>query len=62
MTTNHHQPARLGYSIKEACELTTLSRSSIYNHISAKRLKVVHVGGRTIIPADALHALLSNKE
>jgi len=53
---------KLGYSIKEACQATSLSRSSIYNHIAAKRLTVVRVGGRTIIPAEALHALLSGGE
>lgn len=62
MKTNHHQPARLGYSIKEVCELTTLSRSSVYNHIAAQRLRAVRVGGRTIIPADSLYALLSEGE
>ncbi|PTR05294.1 MULTISPECIES: helix-turn-helix domain-containing protein [unclassified Novosphingobium] len=52
------QPAKVGYSIREACQATSLSKSTIYNHIAAGRLRAVRVGGRTIVPATALHALL----
>lgn len=52
---------RLTYSIREVCELSSLSRSSIYNHISAHRLKVVRIGGRTLVPADALDAFLKGE-
>jgi len=53
-----NQPPKIGYSIREACQATSLSKSTIYNHIAANRLRAVRVGGRTIIPADALHALI----
>lgn len=53
--------AKIAYSIKEACHASSLSRSSVYNHIAAGRLKAVRVGGRTIIPAESLHALLSGR-
>lgn len=49
---------KIGYSIKEACEASSLGRTTIYGHISAKRLRAVRIGGRTIIPAASLHALL----
>lgn len=52
---------KIGYSIKECCEATSLGRSTLYNHIAAGRLRAVRVGGRTIIPADALHALISGE-
>lgn len=61
MQTNYHTPLKVGYSIREACLATSLSKSSIYNHIAAGRLRVVRVGGRTIIPAAALHALISGE-
>lgn len=53
-----HLP-KLSYSIREACQATSLGRTSIFAHIAAGRLRVVRIGGRTIIPAEALHALIS---
>ncbi len=58
MTTSIQYPTKLGYSIREACDATSLGKTTLYSHISAGRLRTVRVGGRTIIPADALHALL----
>lgn len=52
---------KVAYSIKEACRATSLGRTTIYAHISAGRLKAVRVGGRTIIPADALLALVAGE-
>ena len=46
------------YTVREACQVSTLGRATIYNHIKAGRLRVVRVGGRTLIPVDALHRLL----
>lgn len=57
-TTNR---AKIGYSIREACEASSLGRSTIYSHISAGRLRATLVGGRRIIPADALHALIAGE-
>jgi excisionase family DNA binding protein len=49
---------KVGYSIREACQASSLSKSTLYNHIAAGRLRAVRVGGRTIVPATALRALL----
>lgn len=51
----------LGYSIKEACRISSLGRTSIYSNIAAGRLKAVRVGRRTIISATSLHALLAGE-
>jgi excisionase family DNA binding protein len=48
----------LGYTIKQACEASSLSRSSIYNHIRAGRLRATHVGGRTVVIGESLRELL----
>jgi len=56
MTEN---PEKLAYSIKEACKATSLSRTTIYSHVAAGRLRVVRIGGRTIVPAESLRAFLS---
>lgn len=57
------QATKFGYSIKEACSATSLGRSTIYKMLSdpACPLKAVRIGGRTIIPAEALHALISGE-
>ena len=52
---------KLGYSIREACQASSLGRTTIYSHITAGRLRVTRVGGRTIIPAENLHALIAGK-
>lgn len=55
-------PPKITYSIKEACQASSLGRTTIYSHIAAKRLKVVRVGGRTLIPAESLQTLLKGDE
>lgn len=50
---------KLAYSISEACRATSLGRTSIYARIKSKELSAIKVGGRTLIPAAALEALLS---
>jgi excisionase family DNA binding protein len=57
---NPHTP-KLGYSIREACQASSLGRTTIYKAISTGRLRAVRVGGRTIIPAEALHALIEGE-
>lgn len=50
--------APLAYSINEACQVTSLGRTAIYQLIRDGRLAAVKVGGRTLIPATALQGLL----
>ena len=51
----------LAYSIKEACRASSLGRTTIYGHIAAGRLIARRIGGRTIIPAESLHALIAGE-
>lgn len=53
------QSPRLAYSIREACTASSLGKTTLYAHIAAGRLQAVRVGGRTVIPAESLRALLS---
>jgi len=62
MTFADRRPAKLGYSIREACQVTSLGRTKLYALINAGRLRVTRVGGRTIVHADSLHALLAGGE
>ena len=61
MQTSHNDPKKIAYSIREACTASSLGRTTLYAHISANRLKAVRVGGRTLIPAESLHALIAGE-
>lgn len=51
-------PAKLGFSVKEAAVATSISRSTLYALMAEGRIKSVSIGGRKVIPATALHALI----
>jgi len=61
MQTIKHDPPKISYSIREACRATSLGRTTIYNHIANNRLRAIRIGGRTVIPADSLHALIAGE-
>ena len=56
---NEKSTPKLAYSISEACEASSLGRTTIYALIGAGKLQAVRVGGRTVIPAASLRALVS---
>jgi excisionase family DNA binding protein len=51
--------ARLGYSVGEAAEVSSLSKSKLWELIKAGELTSVKVAGRRIVTHDALVALLN---
>jgi excisionase family DNA binding protein len=52
---------KLAFSIREACAASSLGKTTLYSHINSGRLKAIRVGGRTLIPSESLHALLSGE-
>lgn len=52
---------KLAFSIREACTAISLGKTTLYTHIKSGRLKAIRVGGRTLIPAESLHTLLSGE-
>lgn len=52
---------KLAYSIREAVEATSISRSTLYTHIAERRLKAVRIGGRRLIFVSSLHAFLEGE-
>ena len=50
---------KLAYSVREACAVSSLGKTTIYAHITAGNLRAVRIGGRTVIPASSLHALIN---
>jgi excisionase family DNA binding protein len=49
---------KIALTFAEAAHKLSVSRSMIYRQIAAGKLRSVHIGGRHLIPADALDALL----
>ncbi|MCC5795267.1 MAG: hypothetical protein JJT85_11110 [Chromatiales bacterium] len=44
---------QLAYSVEQFLEKVPIGRTKLYQEIAAKRIHVVKVGRRTLIPADA---------
>lgn len=61
MQSIKHDPPKLCYSVKEACKATSWGRTTLYNHMATGRLRTVRIGGRRLIPAEALHALIAGE-
>ena len=51
-------PHPLTHTLNDAARITGLSRSTLYRHAAAGRLRLVKVGGRTLVDADSLRALV----
>ena len=47
----------LAYTLNDATAACGLSRSTLYRHAKAGRLRLVKVGGRTLVDAASLRAL-----
>lgn len=52
---------KMAYSIREACHASSIGRTTLYSHISTGRLRATRIGGRTVIPADSLRALIAGE-
>ncbi|OHC96724.1 MAG: hypothetical protein A3H25_10670 [Sphingomonadales bacterium RIFCSPLOWO2_12_FULL_63_15] len=62
MQSIKHNPPKIAYSIREACQATSLGRTNLYKHIASGRLKATRVDGRTIILTDALFAFIAGED
>lgn len=61
MQSHNTNLTKLAYSVKQTCEVSSLGRTSIYALIAEGKLKVVRIGGRTLILAESLHDLLAGR-
>jgi len=50
---------RRAFHIKEAAAIYRLSRSTLYKLMGQGKLRTVKVGGRRLLPIDAIEALIS---
>jgi excisionase family DNA binding protein len=51
---------RLAYSINESAFMLSVSRSTIFNLINDKKLTIIKIRGRTLIPRESLITLIEN--
>jgi excisionase family DNA binding protein len=51
----------LAYSVSEACRVSSLGRTRLYQLIAEGRLEVCKIGKRTLIPASSLRALIEGR-
>lgn len=51
----------LAYSIADACRVSSIGKTRLYELINEGRLKTRKVGKRTLIPAASLRALIEGK-
>jgi excisionase family DNA binding protein len=51
----------IAYSIADACRVSSLGRTRLYQLIGEGRLEVRKVGKRTLIPAASLRALIEGE-
>jgi hypothetical protein len=54
---------KLAYSINEAIAATSIKRTKLYELLADPDcpLRAVRIGGRTLIPAESLHALITGE-
>ena len=50
----------VAYSIKNVCEVTSLSKTTIYAAIACGELRITKCGRRTLVMAHDLHAWLAS--
>lgn len=57
----HTPPPKLAFSVAEACAALGLGKTNIYRLIAAGELETVKIGGRRLVPANSIRALLDGK-
>jgi excisionase family DNA binding protein len=58
-TSSKRSDGRRAYLVNEAVADYRLSRSTIYKLMSAGKLRTVKIGGRRLIPVEAIEALIA---
>lgn len=61
MRATEHTPEPLAYSVANACKVSSIGKTRLYQLISEGRLEARKVGKRTLIPAASLRALIEGK-
>jgi excisionase family DNA binding protein len=59
--TFERSPEPLAYSVADACRVSSIGRTRLYQLIGEGRLQARKVGKRTLIPASSLRALIEGE-
>jgi hypothetical protein len=55
-------PDALAYTIPDACRVTGIGRTKLYELIGAKRIRISRAAGRVLVLGDSLRALLNTDQ
>lgn len=58
---NQSNPAPLAYSIADACRVSSIGKTRLYQLINEGKLKTTKLGKRTLIPAESLRRLIAGE-
>ena len=56
-----NSPEPLAYSVADACRVSSIGRTRLYQLIGEGRLQARKIGKRTLIPASSLRALIEGE-
>ncbi|MBE9169877.1 helix-turn-helix domain-containing protein [Pleurocapsales cyanobacterium LEGE 06147] len=59
--TPNDTPEPLAYSVADACRVSSIGRTRLYQLIGEGRLQARKIGKRTLIPAASLRALIEGE-
>lgn len=54
------EPERITVRIKEACRITGIGRSKLYELIAEGEIEIVKIGAMTLVPVDSLRTLIDS--
>ncbi|MFM7377906.1 MAG: helix-turn-helix domain-containing protein [Erythrobacter sp.] len=58
---SEQSPEPLAYSVADACRVSSIGRTRLYQLIGEGRLQARKIGKRTLIPAASLRALIDGE-
>ena len=60
--TNAEAEKPLAYRVKPFCQRVGISPATFYKYVGLRKIRVVKIGGRTLVPASEAERLLSGGE
>lgn len=58
----HTPPPKMAYSVAETCAALGLGKTNCYKLIAAGEIETVKIGGRRLVPAASITALLDRAQ
>lgn len=62
MSENDRSLDPITYSIREACDVSGIGKTTLYMHINEGRIKTRRIGGRVLIPAAEFRKFLLGEQ